>query len=147
MNHRWSRINMVLKVNSGIGKMAGLQAFSPELIFAVLISLTTINQFQFKGSLLFNVTENNSFLLRPRYLPKVGCMKISQLKSSVKKLFQSNKLSSHFHTINACGACIITVVRRSSHNSMLHERLKRNNKTQSKFMTSTNTKLSLSITI
>ena len=64
-------------------------------------------------------------------------MKVSQLKSSVQKLFQSIKLSSHLHTINACGACIITVVRRSAHNSMLHKRLKWNKKTQCKYMTST----------
>ena len=61
----------------------------------------------------------------------------SQLKFSVQKVFRSNKLSSHLHTINAYGACIITVVRRSAQNSMLHKRLKWNNKTQSKFMTIT----------
>ena len=101
-----------------------LEIISPELMFVFLISLTSISEFQSKGQLLFNVNGNNSFLLCPRYLAQVGCMEVCQLKSSVLKLFRSNKLSSHLHTINACGACIITVVRRSAHNSMLHKRLK-----------------------
>ena len=101
-----------------------LEIISPELMFVFLISLTSISEFQSKGQLLFNVNGNNSFLLCPRYLAQVGCMKVSQLKSSVQKLFRSIKLSSHLHTINACGACIITVVRRSADNSMLHKRLK-----------------------
>ena len=101
-----------------------LASISPELMFVFLISLTSISQFQSKGPLLFNVTGNNSFLLCPRYLAQVGCMKVSQLKSSVQKLFRSNKLSSHLHTINPFGACIITVVRCRAHNSMVHKRLK-----------------------
>ena len=72
-----------------------LEIISPELMFEFLISLTSISQCQSKGQLLFNVNGNNSFLLCPRYLAQVGCMKVSQLKSSVQKLFRSNILSSH----------------------------------------------------
>ena len=85
-----------------------LASITPELMFVFLISLTS--QFQSNRPLNWN-------------------------PCSVQKVFRSNKLSSHLHTINACGACIITVARRSAHNSMLHKRLKGNNKTQSKFMT------------
>ena len=98
---------------------------SISLMFVFFISLTSISQFQSKGPLLFNVTGKLFFLLCPRYLAQDGCMKVSQLKSdSIQKLFRSNKLSSHLRTINAYGACIITVVRRSTHNLMLHKRLK-----------------------
>ena len=78
-----------------------LEIISPELMFEFLISLTSISQCQSKGQLLFIVTGNNSFLLCPRHLAQVGCMKVSQLKSSVqklfRKLFRSIKLSSHLH--------------------------------------------------
>ena len=74
-----------------------LACISPTLMFVFLISLTIISQFLSKEPLLFNVTTNNSFLFCPRCLAQVGCMKVSQLKSSVQKLFRSNKLSSHLH--------------------------------------------------
>ena len=112
--------------NQASGKLLDclLACISPGLMFVFLISLTSISQFQSGGPLFFNVTGNNSFLLCPRYLAQVNCMKISQLKSSVRKLFRSNTLSPHLHKLNACGVCIIIVKRGSAHNSMLHKRLK-----------------------
>ena len=140
----WPRINMVLKVKSGIQKTAGWQAFHQSSCSCSWFhSLTSTS----RRPLLFNVTGNNFPLFRPRYFAQCGCMKVSQLKSNIQKLFRSNKLSSHLRTINACGTCIFTVARRSAPNSMLREKLKWNNKTQSKFMTSTafHTKISLSM--
>ena len=100
-----------LQVKSGIVKTAGWNAFHQPSCSCSWFHLQVLVNFYLKNR--FNVTTNNSFLFCPRCLAQVGCMKVSQLKSSVQKLFRSNKLSSHLYTINACGACIITVVRRS----------------------------------
>ena len=64
------------KSNQALGKLLAGNNFTRAQLF--LISLTSISQFQNKGQLSFNVTGNNSFLLCPRYLAQVGCMKVSQ---------------------------------------------------------------------
>ena len=103
-----SRINMVFKVKSGIGKTAGWQAFHQS----------SCSCSWFHSQVNFN-------------------LKVLSIEIQYSKLFRSNKILSHLHTINAFGAYIITVVRCRAHNLMVHKRLKWNNKTQNKFMTST----------
>ena len=98
---------MVFKVNPSGGKTAGWQAFFQSLCscFVFLISLTIISQFQSKGPLLFNVTGNNSFLLCPRYLAQVGCMKGSQFKIQCSKAFSIKRIIITF-THNQCMWCL-----------------------------------------
>ena len=116
---------MVFKVKSGIGKTAGWQAFHQ--------SSCLCSWFHSQVLVNFNLKDRYFLLwlkIIPSSLPQILCTIWLHgsllIEIQYPKAFCSNKVSSYLHTINTCGVCLITLVMRSAHNSMLHKRLKWN---------------------
>ena len=137
---------MILKVKSVIGKTAGWQAFHQSSCSCSWLNSQVLVIFNLKELYYLMRLEIISFFLAQDTWLKYETLWI---EIQYSKLFRSIKLSSHLHTTNARGAYIFTVVKRTAHNSMLHKRLIKHNKTQSNFMISTaiHTKNSYSMSI